>query len=91
MPRKVWGWLADCIASIATLTEPSVPFLNPIGKPEPDASSRWSCDSVVRAPMAPQVMRSAMNCGLPRQYCPPSGDHARRSGDSKQGGEEMLT
>ncbi len=25
-----------------------------MGKDTPDASSRWSCDSVVRAPMAPQ-------------------------------------
>jgi len=33
---------------------PSVPFLNPIGKETPDASSRWSWDSVVRAPIAPQ-------------------------------------
>jgi hypothetical protein len=48
----------------ATETEPSVPFLKPMGKAEPDASSRWSWDSVVLAPMAPQVIRSAMNWGL---------------------------
>lgn len=33
---------------------PSVPFLKPIGKETPEASSRCSCDSVVRAPIAPQ-------------------------------------
>lgn len=61
---KLWGWLADCIASMATETEPSVPFLKPIGKAEPEASSRCNWDSVVLAPMAPQVIRSAMNWGL---------------------------
>lgn len=40
--------------SVATTNLPSVPFLKPMGKDTPDASSRWSCDSVVRAPMAPQ-------------------------------------
>lgn len=62
------------MASMATLTEPSVPFLKPIGKPEPDASSRCSWDSVVRAPMAPQVMRSAMNWGLIVSYTAPAAD-----------------
>lgn len=64
IPMKLWGCEADCMASMATLTLPSVPFLKPMGKAEPDASSRWSCDSVVRAPIAPQVIQSAMNCGL---------------------------
>jgi hypothetical protein len=63
------------MASMATLTLPSVPFLNPIGKAEPEASSRWSWDSVVRAPMAPQVMQSAMNCGL-ISACSPEVDEA---------------
>jgi hypothetical protein len=49
---------------MATETEPSVPFLKPIGKAEPEASSRCNWDSVVLAPMAPQVIRSAMNWGL---------------------------
>jgi hypothetical protein len=61
---KQCGCEADCIASIATDTDPSVPFLKPIGKDAPDASSRWSWDSVVRAPIAPQVIRSAINWGL---------------------------
>lgn len=51
------------MASTATETEPSVPFLKPIGNDTPDASSRWSWDSVVRAPMAPQEIKSAMNWG----------------------------
>jgi hypothetical protein len=58
------------MASMATPTLPSVPFLNPIGKAEPEASSRWSCDSVVRAPIAPQVMQSAMNWGLDVSWTP---------------------
>lgn len=45
------------------LTLPSVPFLKPIGKETPLASSRCNCDSVVRAPIAPQVVRSEMYCG----------------------------
>ena len=79
------------MASTATPTEPSVPFLKPIGNETPEASSlreqkagkagclsaraylaserstrmdRWSCDSVVRAPIAPHETRSAMNWGL---------------------------
>jgi hypothetical protein len=44
-------------------TLPSVPFLKPTGQDRPDASSRCTCDSVVRAPMAPQLIRSAMYCG----------------------------
>jgi hypothetical protein len=35
---------------------PSVPFLKPIGKETPEASSLCSWDSVVRAPIAPQEM-----------------------------------
>ena len=36
----------------------------PIGILSPDTSSRCSCDSVVRAPIAPQVIRSAKNWGV---------------------------
>ena len=42
---------------------PSVPFLNPIGIDRPEAISRWVWLSVVRAPMAVQLIRSAMYCG----------------------------
>ena len=62
-PINACGELAARIASTATPTDPSVPFLNPIGKETPDASSLCNCDSVVRAPMAPQEMRSAMYWG----------------------------
>ena len=47
------------MASMAILTLPSVPFLKPIGADRPEASSRCTCDSVVRAPIAPQEIRSA--------------------------------
>lgn len=60
------------MASMATPTEPSVPFLKPMGKEAPEASSRWSCDSVVRAPIAPQLMRSAINWGLEDRVLDPS-------------------
>jgi hypothetical protein len=51
------------IASTAMRTLPSVPFLNPTGHDRPEASWRCVCDSVVRAPIAPHAMRSAMYCG----------------------------
>lgn len=54
---------ADLIASTAIVTEPSVPFLKPTGMLRPLVSSRCTCDSVVRAPMAPHEMRSAVYCG----------------------------
>ena len=41
----------------------TVPFLNPIGILKADASSRCTCDSVVLAPIAPQLVNSAVNCG----------------------------
>ena len=56
--------MAARIASTAIWTLPSVPFLNPTGIERPDASSRWTWLSVVRAPMAPHDTRSAMNCGV---------------------------
>ncbi|MCY1244179.1 hypothetical protein D9M72_572380 [compost metagenome] len=62
--RKWCGCDAALIASTAILTLPSVPFLKPTGHDSPEASSRCTCDSVVRAPIAPQLTRSAMYCGL---------------------------
>jgi hypothetical protein len=53
------GWRADRTASTATLTSPSVRFLKPTGIESPDASSRWIWLSTVRAPIAPQLTRSA--------------------------------
>ena len=41
-----------------------LPFLKPTGIDRPDASSRWSWHSVVRAPIAPQVTKSQRNCGV---------------------------
>ncbi len=52
------------MASTAIFTLPSVPFLNPTGHDRPDASSRCTWLSVVRAPIAPQETRSAMYCGV---------------------------
>ena len=48
----------------ATARLPSVPFLMPTGMDRPLAISRWVWDSVVRAPIALQEMRSAMYCGV---------------------------
>jgi hypothetical protein len=69
---------------------PSVPFLKPTGHDRPEASSRWTCDSVVRAPIAPQAIRSAVYCGVivsrnsvaqgsPRSLISRSRPRARRS------------
>src|SRR6059036_1291552 len=63
-PRKRCGWTAARTASIAIWTPPSVPFLKPTGIERPEASSRWTWLSVVRAPIAPQVTRSEVNCGV---------------------------
>ena len=41
-PIKACGLEAECMASMATPTLPSVPFLKPMGKETPEASSRWS-------------------------------------------------
>ena len=54
------------MASMAIRTLPSVPFLNPTGQDRPEASSRWTWLSVVRAPMAPQLIRSFTYCGVIR-------------------------
>ncbi len=64
MPRKWCGWRTDCSALIATVSEPSVPFLNPTGVDRPLAISRWVCDSVVRAPIAVHVISSDRYCGM---------------------------
>src|SRR2546425_11027607 len=61
--RKWCFWRAARIASTAILTLPSVPFLKPTGADRPDASSRCTWLSVVRAPIAPQDTRSPMYCG----------------------------
>ena len=62
--RKRCGQAADDTASTAIWMLPPVPFLNPTGIERPLASSRWIWLSVVRAPMAPQLTRSAVNCGV---------------------------
>ena len=63
-PRKWCFDAAERSASTATVTLPSVPFLKPTGKDRPDASSRCTWDSVVRAPIAPKEIRSERYCGL---------------------------
>src|SRR4030067_668560 len=63
MPRKVWGPRAERIALIATPMLPSVAFLNPTGAESPLAISRCVWDSLVRAPIAYQAMRSPRYCG----------------------------
>ena len=62
--ERKWCFCAAArIASTAIRTLPSVPFLKPTGAERPEASSRCTCDSVVRAPIAPQETRSPMYCG----------------------------
>jgi hypothetical protein len=58
------GFCAERIPSIATCTPPPVPFLKPTGIDRPDASSRCTWLSEVRAPIAPHEIRSARNCGV---------------------------
>ena len=58
------GERADSTASTAVCVLPSVPFLNPTGIDRPDASSRCTWLSVVRAPIATHEVRSAMYCGI---------------------------
>jgi hypothetical protein len=60
-PRNECGDAALCIPSRAILIFPEEPFLNPMGNDRPDTSCRCTCDSVVRAPTAPQEYRSARN------------------------------
>jgi hypothetical protein len=63
MPRKECGLDEDSTALIAISTSPSVPFLKPTGVDRPEDISRWVCDSVVRAPIAVQAIRSPRYCG----------------------------
>ena len=57
-PRKECGREADRMALVATVRSPLVAFLKPTGVDRPEDISRWVCDSVVRAPMAAQEIRS---------------------------------
>jgi hypothetical protein len=75
-PKNEWPQAAARIASSAISNDPSVPFLNPMGKDNPDANSRWSWDSVVRAPIAPRDNKSAKNC---RQSPHPMSTYLRRN------------
>ena len=76
--RKWCFWRAARIASTAMRTLPSVPFLKPTGADRPEASSRCTCDSVVRAPIAPQDTRSPMYCGeITSRNSQPAGTPAR--------------
>ena len=61
---KWCGCEAAFTASTAIFTLPSVPFLKPTGHDSPEASSRCTWLSVVRAPIAPHATRSAMYCGV---------------------------
>src|SRR5690554_7007727 len=63
MPMKRCGLAVDCRALMATPRLPSVPFLKPTAQDRPEASSRWVWDSVVRAPMADQEIRSCRYWG----------------------------
>ena len=51
------------MALMAVIALPSVPFLKPIGIDNPEAISRWVWLSVVRAPIAVQLIKSAMYWG----------------------------
>ena len=79
-------------ASTAIWTLPSVPFLKPTGIESPEASSRWTWLSVVRAPMAPQLTRSAMNWGvMVSRNSQPAGDpHAGEVQEQPAGDAEPL-
>src|SRR5437867_1528998 len=63
-PRKTCRCAAARTASIAIWIPPPVPFLKPTGIERPEASSRWTWLSVVRAPIAPQATTSEMYCGV---------------------------
>ena len=60
IPRNVCGSRAALIALTAGSIVPGVVFLKPIGMDKPEAIWRCVCDSVVRAPMADQQIKSAM-------------------------------
>ena len=85
-----WGERAASTASTAVCVVPSVPFLKPTGIERPDASSRCTWLSVVRAPIATHDVRSAMCCGIcvsrnseavgsPRSFTSSSSRRASRS------------
>ena len=63
-PANQCGCRADATASTAICTLPFVPFLKPTGIERPDASSRCTWLSVVRAPIAATDVRSARYCGI---------------------------
>src|SRR5438093_11802189 len=68
------GDRAASIASTAVWVLPSVLFLNPTGHDKPDANSRCTWLSVVRAPIAPQLTRSEMYWGdMTSRYSTPDG------------------
>ena len=58
---EAWAALMELMAGA---TVPGVAFLNPSGMESPEAICRCVCDSVVRAPMADQQIKSAMYCGV---------------------------
>ena len=58
------GERAVSTASTAICVLPSVLFLKPTGIDSPDASSRCTWLSAVRAPIATHEVRSAMCCGI---------------------------
>src|SRR2546423_1859074 len=58
--RNWWGCEAARMASTAIWTFPSVPFLKPTGMERPEASSRWTWLSVVRAPQEPRHLLAAL-------------------------------
>ena len=64
MPRKTCSSLAASTPSAAIWTVPPVPFLKPMGMLSPLAISLCTWLSVVRAPMAPQEIRSPTYCGV---------------------------
>ena len=53
------GCPAERMASMATLIAPDVAFLKPTGIDRPEASSRCTWLSTVRAPIAPKLTNSA--------------------------------
>ncbi len=55
IPGKTCGTAAALIASTAVAMLPSGRFFMPIGIDRPDDSCRCTCDSTVRAPIAPQA------------------------------------
>jgi len=61
--RNRCGFRAERIASIAIWKLPLVPFLNPTGMLSPEASSRCSWHSVVRAPIAGTILQVNVRAG----------------------------